>query len=447
MGGPGIVGRATLGATVLVIAIVAWSSGLKGPYLFDDHATPVSDPASQSLSAWGEHLRATLRPVTKITYAAEAEFGLAETPAVRRAISLGLHAVTAALLWMLILRLVPSATPIGAAALTAIWFIHPVHADGVLFISGRTIVLSNALVTGSLLALATSHRWAAAVLFGLACLARETALAALLPLGVLVAVRHRGSWRDAFRELAPTLAAAALALAWIATTPRYAALAEYSMLGRPVWLSFIRQVSAVPVGFGLLFAPASLSIDYGIPLATRAGHPLFILGVLMYLAAAAGVVFFIRRRPIVSIGLALWLAALLPTQSFVPKLDALANRPLSLALAGLLLVVAPWLGAAVGRVRWRALASVAAAAALFTALAIQTTRRATLFESPLDLWQDAAAKSRVNERPHVNYALLLRQDGRNSEALEELAIAARIDPFSSQIDQMLRLFRSQEVSR
>ena len=217
------------------------------------------------------------------------------------------------------------------------------------------------------------------------------------------------------------------------------------MLGRPVLSSFIRQVSAVPVGFGLLFAPASLSIDYGIPLASRVGHPLFVLGVLMYVAAAAGIVFFLRRRPAVSIGLALWLAALLPTQSFVPKLDALANRPLSLALAGLLVVVAPWVGAVVGHVQWRAIAAVAAAAALFTALAIETTRRATLFQSPLNLWRDAAAKSRVNERPHMQYSVLLRREGRHREAFEEVLIASRIDPFSSEIAAMVHAFRLQEA--
>ena len=58
----------------------------------------------------------------------------------------------------------------------------------------------------------------------------------------------------------------------------------------------------------------------------------------------------VRRRPAVSIGLAMWLAALLPTQSFVPKLDTLVNRPLSLALAGLLIAAAPLMGAAFGQV-------------------------------------------------------------------------------------------------
>ena len=447
-----------------MIALLAWSRGLNGPYLFDDVVTPVSDPASQSLSAWGEHLRATLRPVTKLTYALEASAGMSDEPPLRRVVSLLFHAGSALLLWILIGRLAPGVTSFGAAALAAIWFVHPVHADSVLFVSGRTTVLSNFFLIAALLALDESNRWVSAAFFALACLARETALAALLPLGVIAAVKHQGRWRATLREFAPVLGAAALAFAWMATTPRYAALADYSMAGRPWLSSVIRQVSAVPVGVGLLFAPESLSIDYGVPLATRLGQPLFLLGVLMYLAAGAGIVFFLRRRPAVSIGLAIWIAALLPTQSLMPKLDALANRPLSLALAGLLMAAAPLIGAMLSRVQpaspeatpvrrslggggWRAVPAAVAAATLFTALAIETSRRATLFQSPLDLWRDAAAKSRVNERPHVNYAMFLRQEGRSSEALRELTIAARIDPFSSHIDTMMRVLRAQEALR
>jgi hypothetical protein len=59
-------------------------------------------------------------------------------------------------------------------------------------------------------------------------------------------------------------------------------------------------------------------------------EPLFLLGLLLYFGAAAGALYLCRRSPAAAVGLALWLAALLPTQSVIPKLDALANRPLSL---------------------------------------------------------------------------------------------------------------------
>jgi hypothetical protein len=62
------------------------------------------------------------------------------------------------------------------------------------------------------------------------------------------------------------------------------------------------------------------------------------------------------------------------------------------------------------------------------------------------LWQDAAAKSRVNERPYLQYAVLLAHEGRQREALEALAAAARINPFSSQISTMTDVIRRREIS-
>lgn len=460
----GRIGRAIVAAglmALLAMGVWAWSQGLSGPYHFDDYSTPLSDPASQSFSAWLRHVPVTLRPVTKLTYALEAEAGFSHAPPARRIVSILMHAVSAGLLFLLIRRVAPGSTPpVLAALLAATWFVHPVHADAVLLVSGRTAVLSNLLVIAALLALDRSRVYLSALLFGLACLSRETALAALLPLAVMAAGKRRGA-RFAFRELAPLLVGGALVLLWTMTTPRYLQLAEYSMLGRPFGPSLVSQVGAVPIGLGLLLNPASLSIDYGIPLPVRFTESSFLVGLLLYLGAAAGIIILRHRSRAIAIGLALWLAALLPTQSVVPKLDALANRPLSLALAGLLLAAAPLVQAILSRGsgafarvsgshsagRWLNVAPVCGAMALFASLTLSTATRATLFQSPLALWQDAAAKSRVNERPYLQYAVLLRQEGRDREAIEALAAAARINPFSSEIATMSRVFRPREVTR
>lgn len=434
-------------AAALVLALAtgwwAWSRGLNGPFLFDDHVSPLGDPASQSLTAWTKHVAVTLRPLTKLTYALEAETPAGDLPAARRVVSILLHSVSAGLLLLLVRRLARGATLITAITLAALWFVHPVHADSVLLASGRTAVLAGLLVMGALLALHGSRRWLAALLFTLACLSRETAFAALLPLAALAAVRCRGQWRVARRELTPLVAATAMITAWMLTTPRYLQLAEYSMLGRPLVASAIGQIGAVPVGLGLLSNPAALSIDYGISLPKRATEPLFLLGALLYLGAAAGIILAVRRgSEATAVGLALWLAALLPTQSVVPKLDALANRPLSLALAGLLLAAVPLVGAISRR---RPSLAFCTAATIVVSLSVATSHRAGLFRSELLLWQDAAAKSRVNERPHLQYAVLLKQAGRERDALDALETAATINPFSSQVATLTRVYRRKEV--
>jgi hypothetical protein len=441
----------------------AWTAGLSGPYHFDDYVTPLNDPASQSLAAWRQHLPVTLRPISKLSYALEAEAGWTAEPAPRRVVSLLLHALSAGLLFALIARLAPASARPGAALLAALWFIHPVHADAVLMLSGRTAVLSGLFLLAALLALEQSRRWLTALLFVLACLSRETALAGLLPLAVLAASRPGAPFRSVLRELAPVLLGGALVLTWILTTPRYLHLAEFSFLGRPFWSSLASQVGAVPVGLGLLFNPTALSIDYGIPLPARLSEPLFLLGACLYLVAAAGVVVFLRRSRAVAVGLALWLAALLPTQSVVPKLDALTNRPLSFALAGLLLSAAPLLAEIMRRLRtaaadprvhrptqaWTAQSRLTAnvcALVLFALAAGATAQRSILFRSELSLWQDAAAKSQRNARPYLQYAVLLKKTGRDREAYGAVLAARTIDPFSSQVAVFVTSYHVDEVN-
>ena len=450
---------------VFVIGLWVWAPGLQGPYHFDDNLTPIGDPASQSLADWKHYLPVTLRPVTKLSYALEADAGLSNSPVPRRIVSLLLHALSAGALYLLVARLRGSKAASWCALLvSALWFLHPVHADSVLLLSGRSALLSGLFLLTAMLAMEHSRRWLAALLFGLACLSRETALAGLLPLAVLTLSGPAVSFRATLRQLAPALLTALMALGWMLATPRYHQLAEFSFLGRPFWHSVSSQIGAVPVGLGLLFNPSALSIDYGFPLPTGISEPLFLLGVALYAAAALGVVLWLRRSRIAALGLAMWLAALLPTQSVVPKLDALSNRPLSLALAGLLLTAVPLLVATKSRLRARShgaaghhetgilsaraqFAVAGSGVTLCAMLAIATVHRATLFQSELALWQHAASQSQSNYRPHLQYARLLNQANRVSEARAALRTAQRIDPFSADVAAFAQAYFPQEYSR
>jgi hypothetical protein len=453
--------RSLLAAITLLAALVAgiasWLPGLHGPYQFDDHATPLSDPASQSFAAWRQTLGQTLRPLTKLSYALEADAGFAARPAPRRALSLLLHALAALLLYRLVVHLEPGLGRPGAVVPALLWLLHPVHADSLLMLSGRSAVLAGGLLLATLLALERVRPVMAGWVFVLACLARETALAGLLPAAVIVATRPGASVRTTLRQMLPLLVGATAILCWLAATPRYVALAEFSFQGRPLWPSIVAQVSAVPVGLTLLLQPQRLSIDYGIGLPATGRDPLFVSGVLLFAAAAAGITWCLckRRARATAVGLALWLAALLPTQSFVPKLDALSNRPLALALAGLLLAAAPLIAVALERAREvsrhagtfpKLVAALPGAGALAIAamLAAATAQRSELFDSELRLWQDAAVKSRSNARPHLQYALLLARAGRDFEARQALARARAIDPFSARIEDLWQASRTGE---
>ena len=281
-----------------LITVTVWGCVLQGPFRFDDHLVPLADPASQSLNALGAHLTTTLRPLTKLSFALEAMGELADSAPARRAVSVAIHGWAAALLALLLAQLTGNPR-IGIVAL--LWGVHPVHAEALLAVSGRSAALSGALVLGALLA--QCHR--------------RTLIAAAL------------------------LLAAALAIAWIVSVPRYRALAEFSFLGRPWVDSVAQQVAAIPLGLLLYVRPDLLSPDHGAVLPDRFASAGFALGMACLGAAAfTSRVAWRRGAVALAVGLTLWIAAIVPTQTVVPKLDPLTERPLGLALAGLLLAAA-----------------------------------------------------------------------------------------------------------
>jgi tetratricopeptide (TPR) repeat protein len=416
-----------------LLTLTVWVCVLHGPYRFDDHLVPLGDPASQSLAALGDHLAVTLRPLTKLTYALEASLGLADNAPARRAVSVAIHAVAATLLALVLAR-ITGEERWGLLAL--VWALHPIHAEALLAVSGRSAALSGALVLAALLAQLRARPLLAASLLLAAALARETAIAAALPLALAPVAADRAGAGSRRARPWPLLLATLAAALWLVSVPRYRELAEFSFLGRPWAESVAAQVAAIPQGLALYLRPDLLSADHGSPLPVTLASPGFWLGVGCLATASAMTVLAFRRRAIaVAVGLALWLAAIVPTQTLVPKLDPLTERPLGLALAGIVIAAVCPLAAASRAMRARTVLAVGSA--LVFMLAIATVARGRLYASDVALWADAARKSTANPRPHVNLGVALVAAGRPDAARDAFRAALRIDPLDIQAERAL----------
>ena len=157
-------------------------------FVWDDRADALDNPAA-SPAGFAGALGTTNRPLLKATYALQrATTGAAPLPF--HAVNLALHLLTTAAVFALVRRVV--AAPVGARAgasadlpawiAAALWALHPVAAETVAPVVGRSVLLSTALLLGALL-LVTGARaprpgalLAAGALAFLAPLARETAL-------------------------------------------------------------------------------------------------------------------------------------------------------------------------------------------------------------------------------------------------------------------------------
>jgi protein O-mannosyl-transferase len=406
-------------ALPLSLMACAWLPGLEAPYQYDDYRTPVKDPASQSLTAWAESIPATLRPLTKLSFAIESSLGATSAPS-RRWFNAALFGVAASFVFALARFGGLASEP--AAALATLWALHPVHAETILALAGRSVLLSLVLCLASAWAL-TRNRSLLAVTFAVfAVLARETAWL------WLVACVGFVSWQKRPRWLVPSLLLATAGGALLVlTSSRMRTLLSFSFSDSSVWNRLGLQWAALPRGVLLwLFAPRAFNVDmeFG-PLGWS--RVAYLLAAVALYAFAGWLAFGPKRGTAFGLAALLWLCLVVPLHSVVPKLDPLTARTFSASSAALLALLAAAL--AHGRVSQLGagprIAFWSTAALLGYVLIGMTRERAALYRDPIALWRDAAARTTRSTRPLINLGTLLAQDGQLEEARAVMKEAAR----------------------
>ena len=244
-----------------------------------------------------------------------------------------------------------------------------------------------------------------------------------------------------------------LGFAVIFCNHRFRELMTYSFLGLSWGESVIQQISAIPLGISLYVRPWALSLDHGELIPHYLMSLLFWEGILMYLLllAIALTSYCKGRLQALALGSLFVIFALLPTQSIIPKLDPLTERPFALALLGFMLplvcVESNKPSASIERnsslskfgLSHRMKFVVFALLALNLWFFVGTKARAQLYQSELLLWEDAASKSVSNSRPFVNFAAALLKEDRFEEAKGQLIRSLQIDPFDSRVERELSL--------
>jgi protein O-mannosyl-transferase len=424
--------RLRLFALVSCLCIaVSWWPGVAAPYQYDDYVTPVKDPASQSLASFGRALPGTLRPLTKLTFAVESSLGAKSAPE-RRLFNAGLFLLTAALLAWLALELGLELEP--SLALATLWACHPVHAETLLALAGRSVLVALFLtLLSAALLLRQRWRWALACAV-LAVLARETAWAWLVACTGLVLWELRLSRA----RLAAALAAATtLGGVLVLASSRMRELLAFSFYDGPLGNRLGLQWAALPRGnLLLLFQPSAFTVDMDFsPLGWW--RLLYVLGAFFLYGAAAWLAFRPRHSLAVRLAALLWLSLVVPLHSVVPKLDPLTARSFSASSAALVLLLAAALAGALPRHR-RARAAFWLVSATLLLLVVPITReRAALYRDPVALWRDAAIHSKQSIRPLINWGTLLAQHGELEASRAALQEAVHRRPGNTEARQRL----------
>lgn len=320
----------------------------------------------------------------------------------------------------------------GRAPLLAglLFAVHPAFTETVTYISSRSSLLATTFYLACVLlylastSAATKERHdgfiaAAFASFILGMLTKELLATIPITLALLdwIFLTGPGDRRAFYRRLL-AVHAPFLAVLLAGGAVRLYIFATREIVGgylpRSVWENLVTQSQAIVIYLRLLVAPYGLNIIHDHPTVHSFWEmptPLAVafLG-LLFLAAAR----LARRDPLLSFSALWFFITLLPSSSFIPFQEALAEHHLYLPGAGACIaagLVAARLTSRLSRAEspWRtpAVAAVVAIMLLFAGLTVARNR---IWNDELALWKDTVEKTPATWSTHYGYGDALRRD-------------------------------------
>lgn len=396
-------------------ALIAFGASLGASFHFDDYAI-FQDPALTSSSGWREVWRPIqTRPLTYFTFWLNYQLG-GRNPVGYHAVNLVLHVAAVLLLFDVLARLIPRRAALIATALFAV---HPIQTEPVVYIFARGTPLNTLLCLMSLRSWITGRRWIAVGWFAAALLAKEECVA----FPVFLFLLHLSISRNT-PELRPI--AVMLLLSILAGVRVLIALAALDGAGihsvihagidadiyagispsRYLWT----QGTVILRYFRLLLVPWGFTVDPDIAV------PGVWLGALAWSAIICVAIVAARRFARAREGF--WLLAgivlLLPSSSIFPVPDLAADRRMYLPL----IAFAPAFGLLVRD--WKP----APLVAIIVVLVALSFERTQIWLTERSLWTEAVDRAPRKIRPKIQ---LSRAAG-GDEALQLLQQAKSLAP-------------------
>ena len=431
------------GAALATLAVVFWAYGpaMHTGFLFDDTTQHFALPtASQPLSSW----IGPVRPVLMFSYWVNSRISMEDTSWYHY-FNILIHALAGIFVFLVIRRLLEwagaeesSRTP-WAAFGTLLFLLHPLQAESVAYISGRSDSLCGMLSCASFAAFlyrrSPAISWAGVLpvllLFGAAVLTKEQAVA-LPALFVLTdfwwnpqtPLRSvRANWR--LYAILALGAAGAAALFWKLIVGAGAGSSAGFAIKDFTWYQYLftqfRAIFAYVFNFLL---PVNLNVDWDFPISRGIFEYGAIFGLAALLALAAAAWRYRRAFPLAGYGYFVFLVLLSPTSSILPIKDPIADRRMYLPILGLILIAIDLLR----RLKVERKLLALGAAALMVATGLATHARAEVWSDPILLWQDSALKSPNKVRAHFQLAFAYYEQGHFDLAVAEFQRTAELKP-------------------
>lgn len=434
-------------ATALVYA-----NNVSGPFLFDDAASIIENPAIRSFSTvTSERFNSPLsgRPVVGLTFALNYALGGLAVEGYH-ATNIAIHLCSALLLLGLVRRtlMLPRlrdqygarAGDLATAA-ALVWTVHPLNTEAVNYLTQRTELVYASLFLLTLYAVARSHlsnrTWPWHIVAVTACALGMASKESMVTAPLVVLLYERvfvvDSWGALFDTRPRAYFHAALALTWVVllflVLPGPRASSAGFATDVTVWTYLLNQATVIARYLRLAVWPNGLVVNYGPPVPLTLGSVLPQALVIVSLLVATGAALW--RRPFLGF-LGAWLfVTLAPTSSFLPiATEVGAERRMYLPLVAIVAagVIGPYSLAAVRR-RVEARGAWMLVGAVVLLMGTATVARNGEYASTLTI-AEQDLRRRPNDYTHGAVGSELARLRRDEEAIVELRIAARSDPRS-----------------
>jgi len=400
---------------VSLLAGAVFLPALLGGWIYDDRPLIADNPYAQSFiwfTRWfttdfwsvGEEMLNSAsrivywRPLVTLTYALDWNLG-GGSPLMFHVTNTIAHAAVGGLSFLLLRRWIGGGAAWPAVLAALLFALHPTKAESVAWISGRTDILCTLAIFLASAGFARRLRglpWGLPLELGgtiMAYLSKEQAI--ILPAFVAVeawvaAGRPGVDWNLVGRVLRAALPQTIVAMVYLAGRALWMPVRSGGDFSLPLADHGLAVLDSFGRFFELTFAPHELSIQQGIlqrvdgQLLHSTGHVALGAAGLAILATLA--VLFRRRRPAVTVGIAFYLATLLPTANllFTGMQTLVSERFLYVPVLGVSLLLGDLLERQTPARRTLAFITAGAGVALFGLLAML---RAHDFSDEKRLWE------------------------------------------------------------
>lgn len=388
---------------IVLAGLIAYHNSFTGPFLFDDLRS-IRD--NENIRQLATAFRGTSRPLVQLSFAINHAVGGNDVVGYH-AVNLAIHLLAALALYGFAGRVLDDKPT--AAAIAALWVVHPINTESVTYLVQRGEALMGLFALLTLYC--ATRRWHFAAV--LCCAAGMATKPVMVVVPVLVWVCDRVVLRQVRWKLYAGLAATWLVLPvclaqgrgdWDASTGLQANCCrplEYLWTQPGVILHYLR----------LMVWPDILCLDYSWPVGGSLLAAAVVVGLL-------GLTIWACRYRVGFLGAAFFLT-LLPTSSVLPVLDLAVEHRMYLASAAVIAGVVLALRRLPGKY-WLV-------AGLVVPLALRTVARNEDYRSELAMWQRTVEQRPKNARAHFNLAGALLADGQTNAAIRAYHQSVELD--------------------